>query len=226
MHLFTTHIHAPNLILSKILYAPGDEEALLAELRVSCEVPPDLASAVTKRKLDFVAGRLCAQRAIQTLNVAAVLPLPVTTQRTPLWPPDVRGSITHTRGYAAALVGRIPPYTLIGVDVEAIVKRADPALVKRIFQEAEWAAMLDSGLDPAILFTLGFSVKESLYKALYPEVRTYFGFEKAWVDGIDSQICTARVTLTTDLSSNFSTGTVFKARWEQSPGHMLTYISG
>lgn len=57
----------------------------------------------------------------------------------------------------------------------------------------EQALLVDSGIDYEIALLITFSAKESLFKALYPEVRYLFGFEAARVCKIE--ILHQRITL-------------------------------
>ncbi|HAG01786.1 MAG TPA: enterobactin synthase subunit EntD, partial [Leclercia adecarboxylata] len=51
-------------------------------------------------------------------------------------------------------------------------------------QEAQRLA--ESGLPFDLAFTLAFSAKESLFKALFPKVQTWMGFESARVTALTS----------------------------------------
>jgi 4'-phosphopantetheinyl transferase EntD len=73
------------------------------------------------------------------------------------------GSITHTRGYAAALAGRANRFSGLGVDAERI-GGVTPKLWPRLFNAAEQAQLIERA-DADVAATLLFSAKESSFKA-------------------------------------------------------------
>ena len=64
-----------------------------------------LEGVSASRKREFRAGRLCARNALRLLGAECV-PIIPSEQRGPTWPEGVIGSISHTREYCAAVVGR------------------------------------------------------------------------------------------------------------------------
>ncbi len=77
--------------------------------------------------------------------------------------------------------------------------------------------------DRALLVTLTFSVKESLFKALYPIVRQRFYFEHAevldWTH--DGQV---RLRLLTDLSTEWRHGSELQAQFGVKDGQLLSLV--
>jgi 4'-phosphopantetheinyl transferase EntD len=73
------------------------------------------------RMLELTTGRDYAKRALSELGYDNVQ-LPIGTDRSPVWPSDVIGSITHakssTKSHCAAAVGRLTDLNSIGIDVE------------------------------------------------------------------------------------------------------------
>lgn len=134
-------------------------------------LPDELNAAVPKRRSEFLAGRLVAALALRQ----AGLPEAVGRQgRAPVWPESAVGSITHSRDRAIAAVST--SYQGLGLDCEALVP-ADRAtqLAASIFTEAE-ARFRPEALPFATFFTLVFSAKEALYKALSPRLSRVPGF--------------------------------------------------
>lgn len=128
---------------------------------VLVELPDDLIGAVPKRRSEFLAGRLVAALALRKAG------LPETVGRAgraPVWPAGVVGSITHSKDRAIAAVST--RYGGVGLDCETLVS-ADRAmqLAAAIFSETE-ARLRPDALPFGTFFTLVFSAKEALYKAL------------------------------------------------------------
>src|ERR1051326_943715 len=91
-------LYPPVVIAAEVTGPVGREQLTSAELQF-------IAHCAEKRIQDFAAGRSCAHRALSELGILD-FSLLSGTQREPLWPASVVGSITHTTGYAAAVVAR------------------------------------------------------------------------------------------------------------------------
>ncbi|NEY89639.1 4'-phosphopantetheinyl transferase family protein [Tabrizicola oligotrophica] len=128
---------------------------------VTVDLPEDLRSAVPKRRSEFLAGRACAGMALRQAGLTETV---LRQGRAPVWPAGVAGSITHSRDRAIAAVST--RYNALGLDCEALVA-PDRALqlAAAIFSETE-ARLRPEALPFAGFFTLVFSAKEALYKAL------------------------------------------------------------
>lgn len=100
-----------------------------------------VSRAVTKRVREFAAGRLCARKAMSRLGVNAG-PLLNDMDRCPVWPNGVCGSITHTRGLCAAIVGWKRSLAGIGVDAERIAP-VEKSVIRSICtpEERSWLAV-------------------------------------------------------------------------------------
>jgi len=124
-------------------------------------LPEDLRTAVPKRRSEFLAGRACAALALRQAGQVEDVSR---RGRAPVWPVGVAGSITHSRDRAIAAVST--HYGALGLDCEALVA-PDRALqlAAAIFSEAE-SRLRPEALPFASFFTLVFSAKEALYKAL------------------------------------------------------------
>jgi 4'-phosphopantetheinyl transferase EntD len=117
-----------------------------------------------KRRREFALGRACARAALEKLGHGGAV-IGRAANGAPLWPQGIIGSITHTRDYAAAVVGEARHHSGIGVDAER-VGGVTQDLWPRLFDDAERAHLM--GLDAAdrlIAATLFFSAKEACYKA-------------------------------------------------------------
>ncbi|HKY18610.1 MAG TPA: 4'-phosphopantetheinyl transferase superfamily protein [Rhizomicrobium sp.] len=121
-----------------------------------------VARAGEKRRRDFALGRACARAALRDLGREAAIGM--AQSGAPLWPKDVVGSITHTQGYAAALVAEARHISGIGVDAERI-GGVTQELWPRLFAPAERDYLMACKADKATMATLFFSAKEACYKA-------------------------------------------------------------
>lgn len=193
--------------------------------RSAIEPPTTIQRSVAKRQAEFLAGRICARAALQQLEGLNVVPA-IGDDRAPVWPAHISGSITHSTGRAAAIVARKSHWRGLGMDLENLL---DPERAERLAGEiltpAELQRMAAGRHDQlALLVTLTFSVKESLFKALYPIVQQRFYFEHAEVLEWN-EAGTVRLRLLTDLSSEWRHGTELDAQFGVKDGQLLSLVS-
>lgn len=133
--------------------------------------------AVPKAVTDFRLGRAAARLALRHLGVPD-RPLARGPHREPVWPDGLVGTITHTGGYALAAVAPAAVYGGLGIDLERRVDMRDISSRIAIPQEQRWLRALPTEARQRGALQL-FSAKESVYKAFFPRVGEYFGFERA-----------------------------------------------
>lgn len=137
--------------------------------------------AVDSRRIDFSAGRTAARVALARLGGTDAGPVGRGSAGEPEWPAGVVGSITHAAGWALVVAASQERSGGIGVDLEA-ASRYFPELGAEIAfgEERDRLAALDpAGLERAAVEM--FAVKEAIYKAFYPRVRIFFGFDAVMV---------------------------------------------
>ncbi len=140
------------------------------------EFPPTLISAVTKRRAEFLSGRYCAAKALQQLNIHNFI-IGTGKHRNPLWPPNVKGSISHCDNYAIAIATNKREVIGIGIDIEnQISVETLERTQSQILSDTEIDLLLTDSDTRAMAFTIAFSLKESFFKAAYPSVEKYFDF--------------------------------------------------
>lgn len=193
--------------------------------RSAIEPPASIQRSVAKRQAEFLAGRVCARAALQQLEGLSFIPA-IGEDRAPVWPAHIAGSITHSTGRAAAIVANKAHWRGLGMDLENLLdaERAE-RLAGEILTGPELQRMATGAGDQLpMLVTLTFSVKESLFKALYPIVRQRFYFEHAevleWTDAGE-----VRLRLLTDLSSEWCNGTELDAQFGVKDGQLLSLVS-
>jgi len=143
-----------------------------------------------------------------------------------VWPAHISGSITHSTGHAAAIVGHKAQWRGLGMDLENLLslERAE-RLAGEILTAQELQRMADvPRAQIALLVTLTFSVKESLFKALYPIVQKRFYFEHAEVVEW-SEAGHVRLRLLTDLSSEWCHGKELTAQFAVNEGQLLSLVA-
>lgn len=191
------------------------------------EIPDHMQGAVPKRLAEFVAGRALARRLLADYGCDAPVAHSA-TERMPLWPQGFVGSITHSTGIAASCVLPRTESAGVGIDIEHwVVKKTAKELASSIWRPAEAEICTQQIWNQSEALTLVFSAKESLFKALYPQCRTFFDFFGAAV--VD--VCGSRsagqlkLILTLNLSSAYKRGRIFHVTYQTFEGGVMTGLA-
>ena len=187
-------------------------------------LPDHLARAVPKRRAEYLAGRVLARQLLAPLGFADFT-LARGEDRAPQWPPGIAGALSHNSHTALCAVHRESGLGGVGLDVETLlsVERAEE-LWSAIVSPAERETLLGETLPFNALLTLTFSAKESLFKALYPQVRCYFDFLDARMTAVDVQRQTFEVALLTTLTAHCCAGRRFAGRFWREGDDVTTFI--
>lgn len=185
--------------------------------------PDHLNRAVDKRRGDFLAGRALAASALASLG-STVLEIATAEDRAPIWPSGFSGSISHTHGLCVAVV--LPdPNRLVGIDIEKPTSgQALDSILKVTMSEQDRSVLAEhTPLPDGIAATVAFSAKETLFKALFPTVRNFFGFECAELAAMprDGRVS---LRLTDTLHPLLPSGTQFDVSYSVADDHVLTWL--
>ncbi|HCS06093.1 MAG TPA: 4'-phosphopantetheinyl transferase [Pseudomonas sp.] len=193
--------------------------------RSAIEMPASIQRSVAKRQAEFLAGRLCARAALLHLDGTCATPA-IGEDRAPVWPAHIAGAITHSNGRAGAVVALKSEWQGLGIDLENLLsdERAR-RLVKEILTPGEQRRMAEGcDEDVALVVTLTFSIKESLFKALFPLVGQRFYFEHAEVLSW-SKDGHVRLRLLTDLSTEWHHGKEIEGQFAVHEGQLLSLVA-
>ena len=184
-----------------------------------------IARAVDKRRREYATARRCARDAMGRLGLppAAIIK---DAKGAPQWPRGVVGSMTHTDGYRAAVLGFAMRVRSVGIDAEPHAPLPSDGVLAAVSlpEERDWLAAVGSGADGGPAGEGGvhwdrllFSAKEATYKAWYPLTERWLGFEDA------------HITFTLDAGGDSPTGT-FRSRLlvsgHTTAGDVLTHFEG
>lgn len=128
-----------------------------------------VSKAVDSRRQEYATGRWLAHQGLMELGfkVDSIL---TGEKREPLWPDNVKGSITHAGGHAVVALTADNAVAGLGVDLESAGRVGD-SILRKILTERERANLGE--VDPTLLF----SAKESCFKVLFPIFRQYVEFQ-------------------------------------------------
>ncbi len=175
----------------------GDFSQLSIDADYLTLMPPiircDISSAVPSRQAEFIAGRYCAAKSLMAHGGINNLVVLREKDRSPKWPANTLGSISHTGKLAVALTGHTNNTKAIGIDIEGIMKVKQAEKISDIVFSGQQPFDLNLGFE--LQTTLLFSAKETLFKALYPIHKKFMEFSHAnCVDwDLNSGLCRLQV---------------------------------
>lgn len=189
------------------------------------EFPESLYSAVVKRRAEFLAGRYCAKRALEQLGIFNTQ-IPIGEHRTSVWPVNIVGSISHSNGLAIAAIANRPTIAGIGIDIENIVAPETLEKTQQFITSKSELDLISTDLQACTqLFTIIFSVKESFFKAAYPMVGNYFGFDAVSLVQFNQANGSVLLEINRDLSNSLKAGLQITGHFRLLPdGKVVTLV--
>lgn len=192
------------------------------------QLGPDLyqkiSNAVISRKAEFLAGRLLAKHTLNTLGFSDVK-VDIGSNRMPIWPENIKGSISHTEQTVICAVSLNNNLKRIGVDIELLKNNITFDLIRTIMDVDEEALAKKNKLNKLQYFALFFSAKESLFKAIFPEVKQYFGFDVVKVIDINVNEQKISLSLNCNLNSIHNKGKIYTGSYIFLENHIITILS-
>lgn len=196
-------------------------DALFAKFSVP--FPDMLQYAVIKRRAEYLSGRYAAHTLLQENNCqASVVPGP---DRDPEWPMGWRGSISHTCRHAIAVIAPQSAGLVPGVDIEQLCPTTmlETADIFTSSPEKKLLSACDMEYETALLIT--FSAKESLYKAVYPQVRHFLGFDTSVICELDPRLQRFSLRLTQPIAPSLPAGYRFSGHYKFHSDNVITLIA-
>lgn len=184
--------------------------------------PRSLRSAVVKRRAEYLAGRYAAQQLLR--DSGCYEPVFLGTDRAPQWPPGWRGSISHTDQWAIAVISPASVPWRPGIDIESI--RADDLseTADLFVTPGEYNLLTGNGMQHEIALLFAFSVKESLYKSLYPQIQYLFGFDAAEIYQIEPSHQRVALRLVKTLTPQFPAGSSLSGYYQIMNNGIVTLV--
>jgi 4'-phosphopantetheinyl transferase EntD len=185
---------------------PGEREAV--------------AAACDSRQREFATGRWCARRLLAEIGVFAG-EIKRGKNNEAVWPEGICGSITHTKGTCCVIAAFKTRYRSVGIDIEKVTRViSEPA--RRLFlnkDEIDWICSLPA-VSPEVYLTI-FSIKESVYKMLYPLVKKVIGFSAISVQPLTND-GDFSCHVNKDLNETILSGRILHGRRFQNENWLLT----
>jgi len=192
-------------------------------LRWNLPIPPALRRAVKKRRAEYLASRWLTREVMRGFGISDFL-LQNHSDRSPVWPPGIQASLSHTDDAVALAVTQQP--RCIGVDIEMTMsQRTAEETAAVLMSDDENARLRALPLPFPQAATLLFSLKESLYKALWPQLHQPMDFHQASLQEIDLTTGKAVICLNDSFSQAFAAGTRLEAEFQLEADRVLTLLT-
>jgi 4'-phosphopantetheinyl transferase EntD len=137
-----------------------------------------ISGAITRRQKEFAAGRTAAREAMRRLGKMAAS-IPMEGDRSPCWPTDLVGSISHSHEACVAVVAIKSRWKSVGVDLEP-----DQDLPRELWSliglptELRRVSALPEAIQARWMMRI-FSAKEAYYKWIFPQMPRALEFHDA-----------------------------------------------
>jgi len=167
-------IAVSGILVDHRLIRDGDELALLPEEMAA------FAGSVLKVRRASGAARIVARMLLSRFGREPHA-IPKSTAGMPVWPEGVVGSLAHDADVAVAAIAAQPEFQSVGIDIEPAEPLA-PDLLDIVATAKERGIIEDDPFRGRLLF----SIKEAIYKAVYPVDRTFLDHHDVEVSLADS----------------------------------------
>jgi len=224
------------------LPSPGGEDVALPLNEMHELEREQLESMNLARQISFAGGRVAIRRALSMLCNDSILGCPVLPDErgAPMLPEGMLSSISHTHGLVAAMVCKPPdiaqqvaspaptstppPRRAVGIDVESATRVLSPRVAQRCLAEDERATLPDApsgiGGGSSGELLLRVSIKEALYKALHPLVRSTIRWHSVQVQPKADGGCDVNLD---DLVAQFGSPIRAEASWCVRDGYVVAF---
>ncbi|MEA9389073.1 4'-phosphopantetheinyl transferase superfamily protein [Acerihabitans sp. TG2] len=193
--------------------------------RQGIALPSIIAGSAIKRRAEYLAGRIAADRVLTVLGYPR-FDVQIGKDRTPCWPNGIQGALTHHANLALCIGWHRPPREIsgLGIDIETVIDAPRTRdLWPGIISAGERAFFSTLPCSFATCLTLAFSAKESLFKALYPLVLRYFDFLDVQVVQLGDNHITLALLVT--LTPALPAGTRFDCGYAVDENNVLTVLT-
>jgi enterobactin synthetase component D len=214
-------MHGQTISMAQLQYEYS--ASMLDHLCEQVRLPTRLQTAVVRRRIEFLSGRLCAQRALHASGFGGLADIAIDPDGAPVWPAGYVGSISHCEGFAVAVAGPVQQVAGIGIDVEPLMSgEVAVEICRQCASEQEMAMPRRGDMSIEAWLTVLFSGKESLFKALHPEIRRYFDFLDVSATELDADNRCFTLTLRVALSRNHPAGRSYRIHFQREADMVLT----
>ncbi|WP_337010052.1 4'-phosphopantetheinyl transferase family protein [Pantoea sp. AS142] len=220
--ILSRHLNHSDPLLAVSHFAPQKyHDALAVEWGIP--LPARLQQAVIKRRAEYLASRFLVRSVMAELGIADFI-LSNAPDRSPCWPAGIQASLSHSAGVVVVAATRQP--CAIGIDVEQfMLEKTAQDTAELLMNEQEQQLLRTLPISFSAAATLLFSLKESIYKALWPQVYQPMDFLDAALVSVDLTQQRATLRLTQHFSGCFTAGTLLQATFLWHENQVITQVT-
>ncbi|TEU29930.1 4'-phosphopantetheinyl transferase superfamily protein [Acinetobacter seifertii] len=213
---FTSELFCYGLDLSQTTHLHIDQQL---------EHPLKIAQACVKRKNEYLCGRVLAQA---VLNHHFGLDHSITSmhEHLPIWPTHVLGSISHSQNKLIVALSNNAVY--LGIDIEHWVTsefaQESAHLILTPSEFNLWKSKAADFFDFVRYVSLIFSIKESLYKAVYPTAKQYIDFSEASIVDINFENQTLTLNFLPKIQQRYQLLECYDGGWAVEQDNIMTWV--
>lgn len=215
------------IFLTSGLFCYGLDLAKTQHLHIDqqLEYPLKIAQARVERKNEYLCGRVLAQA---VLNQHFGLNQPITSmhEHLPIWPTHVLGSISHSQNKLIVALSNSALY--LGIDIEHWVTsefaQESAHLILTPSEFDLWKSKACDFFDFASYVSLIFSIKESLYKAVYPTAKQYIDFLEASIIDINFENQNLLLAFAPEIRNRHQLLEHYQGGWKVEQDCTLTWV--
>lgn len=204
-------------LIKKTEYDRHDIQSIIEQLKFNV----DLSKFHIERKKEYILSKVLIHQLLKDDFNLDFREFSSNEDRSPIWPSGFIGSISHSKNLVVVALSQNSKY--LGIDLENIGRMKNEVFDKISIEEDVKNV---NGLSEEQLMTLIFSAKEALYKALYPEVKKFFGFEYAYVQNVFIDKNSFEICLKKPINEQWTPekAKVITGRYLFDQGHCLAII--
>lgn len=176
--------------------------------------PAFLKDALPSRLEEFFSGRVVAE-AILRHHFASKAMISSKSQHLPQWPHTYLGSISHNQQQLLVMVSA--EYSYVGVDLKEHISQqtaeqiADLILTRK--EQQYWLQEVKQYISYTQYVSLLFSMKESLYKAVYPIAMNYIDFLEVEMIEVNMNQRRAHFQFCTNIQKKYALSSDYLVQW-------------
>lgn len=215
------------IFLTSELFCYGLDLSKMHHLHIDqqLEHPLKIAQARVERKNEYLCGRVLAQ-AVLSHHFGLDQSITSMHEHLPIWPSHVLGSISHSQNKLIVALSNNANY--LGIDIEHWVTsefaQESAHLVLTPSEFDLWKSKAAEFFDFARYVSLIFSVKESLYKAVYPTAKQYIDFLEAFIVDINFENQTLTLTFLPEIQQRYQLLEHYDGGWTIEQDHIMTWV--
>lgn len=186
-------------------------------------LPARLQRAVSKRRAEYLASRFLVRSVMAQIGIPDFI-LTNAADRSPCWPAGIQASLSHSAGVVVLAVSQ--QRSSVGVDVEQQMSETTAHEIADLLMNQQEQQLLRSlPVTFSAAATLLFSLKESVYKALWPQLHQPMDFHHAALESVNLAQQHATLRLTQHFSDAFPAGTLLQATFLWRDNQVITQVT-